>query len=493
MALAPGTKLGPYEIQSQLGAGGMGEVYRARDPRLGREVAIKVLPASLSADPGRLQRFEQEARSASALNHPNILVVYDVGTHEGAPYLVTELLEGQTLRERLYDGVLPPRKSLEYAVQLGQGLAAAHDKGIIHRDLKPDNIFLCRDGRCKILDFGLAKLVTPEPDDATVTGLNSACTAEGMFIGTAGYMSPEQVRGQKADARSDIFAFGAVLYEMLSGRRAFAGSTPADTASAILKEDPADFPAGNRRIPPSLDHIVRHCLEKNPEERFQSARDLAFHMDSLSSISDFSAGVPADLPTKGLSRPVGWLLGSLVLALLVAGVWLGRNFAGKSDVQAAQFRRLTDFAGMEEFPALSPDGKSVAFTRDVGGFRQIWVRLLSGGAPIQVTRDALDHQSPRWSPDSGSLIYYSAPGAQPYGTVWQIPALGGTPRPLTQSLGSADLSHDGNRLAFFRFPNGQVELVVSPLDGTELRVVTRMYPQYTYSYHRWFRPAAPIS
>jgi eukaryotic-like serine/threonine-protein kinase len=486
MALAPGTKLGPYEIQSPLGAGGMGEVYRARDPRLGREVAIKVLPASLSADPGRLQRFEQEARSASALNHPNILVVYDVGTHEGAPYLVTELLEGETLRERLGNGTLPPRKALEYAIQLGQGLAAAHEKGIIHRDLKPDNIFLCRDGRCKILDFGLAKLVTPEPQDATITGLKSPYTEEGVVMGTAGYMSPEQVRGQKADPRSDIFAFGAVLYEMLSGRRAFAGSTAADTASAILKEDPEDLVAGNRKITPALDGIVRHCLEKNPEERFQSARDLAFHLHSLSSISDSGAASPTDLPTRRLSRRIGWLPSALSLALIAAGSWwLGRNFAGKSDVKPTHFRRLTDFAGMEEFPAISPDGKSVAFTRDAGGFRQIWLRLLSGGVPIQITRDSVDHQSPRWSPDSGSLIYYSPPAAEAYGTIWQIPALGGTPRPLTHSLGAADLSHDGKRLALFRFENRQVELVVSALDGNSPQVVTGLSAQYNYSYPRW--------
>jgi serine/threonine protein kinase/Tol biopolymer transport system component len=485
MALAPGTKLGPYEIQSPLGAGGMGEVYRARDPRLGREVAIKVLPASLSSDPGRLQRFEQEARSASALNHPNILVVYDVGTHDGVPYLVTELLEGETLRERLREGTLPPRKALEYAIQLGQGLAAAHEKGIIHRDLKPDNIFLCRDGRCKILDFGLAKLVAPEPQDATISRLRSPHTEEGVVMGTAGYMSPEQVRGQKADARSDIFAFGAVLYEMLSGRRAFLGVTPADTASAILKEDPADLVAGNRKITPTLDGIVRHCLEKNPEERFQSARDLAFHLHSLSPISEVGAA-SADLPTRGLSPSVRWLLASLALVLVAAGSWwLRETFAGRSATKTAQFRHLTDFAGMEEFPAISPDGKSVAFTRDAGGFRQLWVRLLSGGVPIQVTRDPVDHQSPRWSPDSGALIYYSPPVAEAYGTVWQIPALGGTPRPLTHSLGSADLGHDGKRLAFFRFENRQVELVVSALDGNFLQVVTRLSAQYSYSYPRW--------
>jgi Tol biopolymer transport system component len=374
---------------------------------------------------------------------------------------------------------------LEYAIQLGQGLAAAHEKGIIHRDLKPDNIFLCRDGRCKILDFGLAKLVAPEPQDATISRLRSPHTEEGVVMGTAGYMSPEQVRGQKADARSDIFAFGAVLYEMLSGRRAFLGVTPADTASAILKEDPADLVAGNRKITPTLDGIVRHCLEKNPEERFQSARDLAFHLHSLSPISEVGAA-SADLPTRGLSPSVRWLLASLALVLVAAGSWwLRETFAGRSATKTAQFRHLTDFAGMEEFPAISPDGKSVAFTRDAGGFRQLWVRLLSGGVPIQVTRDPVDHQSPRWSPDSGALIYYSPPVAEAYGTVWQIPALGGTPRPLTHSLGSADLGHDGKRLAFFRFENRQVELVVSALDGNFLQVVTRLSAQYSYSYPRW--------
>ncbi len=471
----------------------MGEVYRAIDPRLDRAVAIKVLPASLSADPGRLQRFEQEARSASALNHPSILVVYDVGTHDGAPYLVTELLEGETLHERIRDATLPPRKALEYAIQLGQGLAAAHEKGIIHRDLKPDNIFLCRDGRCKILDFGLAKLVARGPQDATITRLQSPRTEEGVVMGTAGYMSPEQVRGQKADARSDIFAFGAVLYEMLSGRRAFPGETAADTASAILKEDPADLIAGNRKITPLLDGIVRHCLEKNAEERFQSARDLAFQLHSLLSISEPSAA-SSDLPTGRLSRPIRKLLACLALAMVAAGSWwLGRNFNGKATAKAAHFQRLTDFAGMEEFPAVSPDGKSVAFARDSGGFRQLWVRLLSGGVPIQVTQDPVDHQSPRWSPDSGSLIYYSPPVAEAYGTVWQIPALGGTPRPLTHSLGSADLSHDGKRLAFFRFQDRQVELVVYALDGNSPQVVTHLSAQYSYSYPRWSPDDARIA
>src|SRR5579863_8020635 len=263
MALAGGTKIGPYEIVAALGAGGMGEVYRAKDPRLGREVAIKVLPTYFCRDGDRLRRFEQEARAAGALNHPNILAVYDVGTHDGAPYLVTELLEGSTLRDRLSGGGLPARKAVEYAVQIAQGLAAAHEKGIVHRDLKPENIFVCRDGRTKILDFGLAKLIAPEAGDATVTGLNLRDeTGAGVVLGTAGYMSPEQVRGEKADERSDIFSFGAVLYETLSGQRAFGGQSAAERASAILKDDPPDLRATGKNIPVALDRIVQHCLEK---------------------------------------------------------------------------------------------------------------------------------------------------------------------------------------------------------------------------------------
>jgi eukaryotic-like serine/threonine-protein kinase len=292
MALAPGTQLGPYQIVAPLGAGGMGEVYRALDPRLGREVAIKVLPISLSRDVDRLRRFEQEARAASALNHPSILAVFDIGTHEGSPYLVTELLEGCTLRDRLVGGPLTPRKAVDYAVQIANGLAAAHEKGIVHRDLKPENLFICRDGRAKILDFGLAKLSLPELGDSTATAidLENRGTETGVVMGTAGYMSPEQVRGEKADQRSDIFSFGAVLYEALCGQRAFGGRTSADRASAILKEDPPELVASGRNISAGLDRVVRHCLEKNPEERFQSARDLAFHLESTASNSGSNSG-----------------------------------------------------------------------------------------------------------------------------------------------------------------------------------------------------------
>src|SRR5687768_13078964 len=261
MTVSAGTRLGPYEVLAPVGAGGMGEVYRAKDSRLGRDVAIKVLPAAFSADPERLTRFEQEARAAAALNHPNILAVHDVGQHDGSPYIVSELLEGETLRERLSAGALLVRKAVEYAVQIACALAAAHAKGIVHRDLKPENIFVTADGRVKILDFGLAKLTQPE---AALSGLSAVPTTPphtqaGVLLGTVGYMAPEQVRGLAADHRADIFAFGAVLYEMLSGERAFRGDTAADSMTAILKDDPPDLPVAERRIPPALDRIVNRC------------------------------------------------------------------------------------------------------------------------------------------------------------------------------------------------------------------------------------------
>src|SRR5690348_16345186 len=283
MPLAPGTKLGPYDVVAPIGAGGMGEVYRARDTNLGREVAIKVLPALLSQGADRLRRFQQEARAAAALNHPNILAVFQLGTHDGAPYLVSELLEGGTLREQLIRGRMPLRKAIDCGIQVAHGLAAAHEKGIVHRDLKPENLFVTRDGRVKILDFGLAKLTMRTDLDRTVSGAREG-TEPGMVMGTVGYMSPEQVRGEKADHRSDIFALGAILYEMLAGQRAFRKATSAETMSAILNEDPAAISQILPGTPPSLQKIVHRCLEKNPEQRFQSASDLAFALEALSDL-----------------------------------------------------------------------------------------------------------------------------------------------------------------------------------------------------------------
>src|SRR6516164_6866874 len=281
MSLAPGTILGQYEIRSPLGAGGMGEVYRAYESRLDREVAIKVLPESLTSDPDRLRRFEQEARAAAALNHPNILAVYQMATQDGVSYLVSELLEGETLRERLLRGPVPLRKAIEYAGQIAHGLAAPHEKGIVHRDLKPENLFITNDGRVKILDFGLAKVNSPQVSSGSEAALTQA-TEPGVVMGTVGYMSPEQVHGKNADHRSDIFAFGAILYELVTGKQTFRKPTSAETMAAILNEDPPPVSQLVPNAPPALQRIVNRCLEKNPEQRFQSASDLAFALEALS-------------------------------------------------------------------------------------------------------------------------------------------------------------------------------------------------------------------
>jgi non-specific serine/threonine protein kinase len=332
--VTPGTKLGPYEIVALIGAGGMGEVYRARDERLGRDVAIKVLPAEFAADPERLRRFEQEARAVAALDHPNILAIHDVGTHEGSPYLVTELLEGESLRDRLRGGGLTVRKAVDIGVQIAQGLAAAHEKGVIHRDLKPGNVFVTKDGHVKILDFGIAKLLRPEgkadPYARTVDATPS--TDSGAVLGTMGYISPEQLRGQAADARSDIFSFGCVLYEMLSGRSPFLKGTGAETVSAILNEDPRPLSGSGREIAPALQEIVNRCLEKRPEDRFDSAHDVALALRAFS-----GAGETPTTPPTGLSLGVGrwsrgrWLVVASIATLLIAvatAVWLWKGKPG---------------------------------------------------------------------------------------------------------------------------------------------------------------------
>src|SRR5277367_1526199 len=340
MALTPGTKLGPYEIQSPVGAGGMGEVYRARDARLNRDVAIKILPASFSTDPERLQRFAQESRAAAALNHPNILSIFDIGEERGAPYVVSELLEGETLRDRLRNGLLTSRKAIDYAQQIASGLAAAHEKGIVHRDLKPENLFITDDGRAKILDFGLAKFTRPEADTSGDAPTQQIATDAGTVMGTVGYMSPEQVRGKPADPRSDIFAFGAILYEMLSGKRAFHGESSVETMSAILKEEPPDLAETNRNVSPALERIVRHCLEKNPAERFQSARDVAFNLEALTDISSSSRGGVRAIPEEPSTRH--WLIPA-VAGLLVLASWAAiYRFAHRTvDVSNPTFHEVT--------------------------------------------------------------------------------------------------------------------------------------------------------
>lgn len=483
MPIAAGTRLGDCEVIGPLGAGGMGEVYRARDHSLGREVAVKVLPEELVSDAERLRRFEQEARAAAALNHPNILTVYRFGTTQaGDPYLVTELLQGQTLRERLLQGAIAVRKTVDYASQIARGLAAAHDRGIVHRDLKPENLFVTRDGLVKILDFGLAKLTRPDPDgrESTVDGF----TQSGMLLGTLGYMSPEQVRGLPADARSDIFSLGATCYEMISGKRAFRGATAADTMSAILNEEPGALSTSVGNLPPALGHVIHRCLEKDPGDRFQSARDLAFNLEMVSR----DGSTPAmPIPAGKVSRKLWPLVVAVAVVLATAsGFVAARMTAHTENRLPIGWRRLTDFVGMEEFPALSPDGKSVAFTADLGGRRQVWVRLLSAGAPLQVTHDDVDHQSPRWSADSSSLTYFSpSPEANGQGQVWEIPALGGTARPIVSSLLPADLSHHGKQIAYFRANQGQIELMVADRDGSNPHLITRLPGDYIYSNLRW--------
>src|SRR5712692_1012101 len=361
MTLATGTKLGPYEILLPIGAGGMGEVYRAKDSRLGRDVAIKVLPASFSADPDRLRRFEQEARAAGVLNHPNITAVYDIGSAEDAPYIVTELLEGETLRNRLLSGPLSVRKAIDYGVQIAKGLAAAHEKGIVHRDLKPENLFLTRDGRVKILDFGLAKL-KPETGEDGKTDLRtvSGGTEPGVVLGTMGYMSPEQVRGRAADKRSDLFAFGTILYEMLAGQRAFRGDTAADTITAILSKEPPDLSQTNKEIHPGLDRIVRHCLEKNPEERFESARDVAFDLEALSGISAPTAAVAGSAPAAKRR----WLAPAALAAAvaLAAGLAAGYRYGKRAGFRPPpNYQQLTFRRGELYSARFAPDGQTVIY------------------------------------------------------------------------------------------------------------------------------------
>jgi hypothetical protein len=386
MALTSGTKLGPYEIVSLLGAGGMGEVYRARDTRLGRDVAIKVLPERLAHDADRLRRFEQEARTIAALNHPNILGIHDIGTHDGAPFLVSEFLEGQTLRDKLVSGPMPVRRAIEYALGIAQGLAAAHEKGIVHRDLKPENVFVTRDGRIKVLDFGLAKLVRPEESRETAVTLTTPPTLPGMVLGTVGYMSPEQVRGEPIDPRSDIFSFGAVLYEMLTGKRAFKRETSAETMTAILREEPQVLSDTGEEAP--LQRILARCLEKNVERRFQSASDLAFALESLSGASiATSIGTTTAKSVLQTKARQAWLPWVIAAALLIgAAVWevFRPAPAPANPLEKAHFTRVTDFKSVEA--AISPDGRFVAFVSDHDGPFDVWLTQVGTGRLINLTQ-----------------------------------------------------------------------------------------------------------
>ena len=447
MPVIKGTRLGPYEILSPLGAGGMGEVYRARDTRLGRDVAVKVLPARFSSDRDRLHRFKQEACAAGALNHPNILSIHDIGTHDGAPYVVSELLEGETLRKRLRGTTLPQRRAIDYALQLAHGLAAAHEKGIVHRDLKPENIFIIKDGRVKILDFGLAKLTQADGNERqTDIPTRRVDTDPGVVMGTVGYMSPEQVRGQNVDHRSDIFAFGAIVYEMLSGQRAFRGDSPADTMSAILKEDPPDLSATNHNVSPALERLVDHCLEKNPEERFQSVRDLAFALEALSA-STISATETVTIPSLaprrlGRREWISWSLAALLLIVAVAFAIVAlRSTTSTKEEELARFYvyapENTRFGGATDF--ISPDGRKLIFNvRGADGKEQIWIRSLDSltAQPIPGTEEG---GQAFWSPDSRFIAFFAA------GKLKKVDVSGGSVQTLADAerRGGGTWNNDG--------------------------------------------------
>jgi Tol biopolymer transport system component len=467
MALSSGTKLGPYEIQSPLGAGGMGEVYRARDARLGRDVAIKVLPEALAKDANRLRRFEQEARTIAALNHPNILGIHDVGAHNGAPFLVSECLEGQTLGEKLKSGPLPVRLAIEYALGMAQGLTAAHEKGIVHRDLKPENVFVTRDGRVKVLDFGLAKLVRPEESHEAVMTLTSPGTLPGMVMGTVGYMSPEQVRGEPSDARSDIFSFGAVLYEMLTGKRAFKRETFAETMSAILREEPPELSGTGWQGPPALQRILVRCLEKNVERRFQSASDLAFAIESLSATS--TAKIVPQPKSRRAWMP--WVIAALLLVGTAVREMVRLTAAPPNPLEKAHFTRVTDFESVEA--AISPDGRFVAFISDHDGPFDVWLSQVGTGRSINLTQG-------KAGPLPGPLrsVGFSGDGSEIWlggGDVGMrlrlLPLTGGTPRNfLGEEAANLAWSPDGERIVYHNAGSGDPMFVADRTGANARRI-----------------------
>jgi Tol biopolymer transport system component len=470
MVLAAGTRLGPYEIVSPLGAGGMGEVYRARDTKLNRDVAIKVLPGQLAHDPAALARFEREAQAVAALSHPNILAIYDFGSERGIAYAVSELLEGDTLRVRLSGGALPVRKATDFGTHIARGIAAAHERGIVHRDLKPENIFITKDGIVKILDFGLAKAsLAVAADGGNVAASKAeetriaADTTPGTVLGTVGYMSPEQVRGLAVDHRTDIFSFGTLLYEMLTGRRAFRGDSHVETMNAILKEDPPEFSEVNANLPGSLDRIVRRCLEKQPADRFHSAHDLALALEAMSGASSHSAASiagAAALSARPARRLSPLIAAAAVLAVGGGAFFAGRGFARDATPPKTEFQRLTYRRGPIWSAAIAPDGATFLYSA-------VWE-----GTPLQV------YSTRSESPESMALPYVNADvtsistkgelaivshranlrGFARPGTLARAPLSGGALRDVMENVQDASWLPDGTGLAVSHVVDGKYRL-----------------------------------
>lgn len=445
-----GRSIGTYQLKELLGAGGMGEVYRAVDRKLGRDVAVKILPQQFTDDAERLARFEREARLLAAVNHPNIGAIYGLEEADGLRALVLELVEGQTLAERIArDGPtsgVSPKEALQIASQIVDALDAAHERAIVHRDLKPSNIKITPSSVVKLLDFGLAK--TFAADALTATG---GRTAEGVVLGTAAYMSPEQARGLPVDKRTDIWAFGCVLYEMLTGHAAFAADTVSDTIAAVLEHDP-DWRALPVAAPPPLRQLLRRCLEKDLRRRLRDIGDARYQLEEAQHALD--------------SEPA-------------------RRSRGSS-TRDVEFQRITDFKGQKESPAVSPDGKMATFVAVVNGRRQLWIRFLAGGSALQVTRDEVDHEHPRWAPDSSTIIYYTPASVRgEEGTIWEISALGGPPRRVASAIGGGDISRDGLRIALFQSAEGQVALSTVARDGSRAKCVALLPAGFTYASPRW--------
>ena len=465
MTLEVGTRLGPYEVAARIGAGGMGEVWRARDTRLGRDVAIKILTRTGSSDADRIRSFEVEMKAVGRLNHPNVLAVYDVGSHENVPYLVSELLCGETLRDRVDRGPLPLRAAISTAVEIAQGLAAAHAAGVIHRDLKPENVFLTRDGRAKLLDFGLAKLVEPavplafegHPDAETAERL----TVSGIVVGTVRYMSPEQVRGEPLDHRSDVFAFGAVLFEMLTGQVAFRKPSAIETLSATLAEDPFTAVSGPSPIPEDLEPILRRCLEKKPDDRFQTAADLAFRL------REYADGLSRSTTIRRRSGParrsgLGRLAAAAALVLAVAGpalfAWRAGRGTGGPGVPA--FKQLTFRKGLVLSARFAPDGKTVVYGASWEGepFRIFSMRTESPESrPLElVPADVLAIASTgEMAASLGRRLIY---GFSARGTLARVPLVGGAPRQILEDVEDADFAPDGRLMAVSRSVGGRYRL-----------------------------------